>query len=176
MALPTSGQLSLKDIGVELGITAGQQASLRAMSSTAGKAIPDTVSEFYGYSAGDSITLSWGTTTPYGAGEHRVATHSGHTSPQIITINFTYSISYTSDTMTLYTSLNSTSTWTTVATIPKSGSGSFSRTLVDFDDIVRVRWSTNATFFIGASISFNGGTVTSGSGTVSGTAAWNFNP
>jgi hypothetical protein len=78
--------------------------------------------------------------------------------------------------MILYTSLNSTSTWSTVATIPKSGSGSFSRTLVDYNDIVRVRWATNATFFIGASISFNGGTVTSGSGTVSGTSSWPYNP
>ena len=61
MALPTSGQLSLKDIGVEQGITAGNQASLRSMSSTAGYSTPDTVSEFYGYSAGDNITASWGT-------------------------------------------------------------------------------------------------------------------
>ena len=177
MALPTAGQLSFNQINVELGNASASQASMRAMSIDAGKTTNNaSVSAFYGYSAGDSILLSWGTTTPYGAGEHRVATHSGHTSPQIITINFNYSVSYTSDYMYLYTSYNSTGTWSLAATIPKSGSGSFSRTSVAYNGIVRVRWSTNATFFIGASISFNGGTVTSGSGTVSGTAAWNFNP
>jgi len=62
MALPSSGQLSLKDIGVELSITAGQQASMRAMSSTAGFTTPDTVSEFYGYSATEDITASWSNT------------------------------------------------------------------------------------------------------------------
>lgn len=67
MALPSSGQLSLKDIGVELGITAGNQASLRSMSSTAGKSTPDSVSEFYNYSAG-SLSLSISSTAIPGQG------------------------------------------------------------------------------------------------------------
>lgn len=89
MALPSSGQLSLKDIGVELGITAGNQASLRSMSSTAGFSTPDSVSEFYNYSAGDDITASYGTvttqtdtTTTYQA--YRTVTLSGLTSGNYI--------------------------------------------------------------------------------------------
>lgn len=48
MALQSSGQISLNDIKTELG-AASTDVSLRAMSSTAGKAIPDAMSEFYGY-------------------------------------------------------------------------------------------------------------------------------
>lgn len=123
--------------------------------------------------AGDSITLSWGATTSYGSGEYRLVTHAGHTSPQIITINFNYNIGYTTYPMSLYYSKNSTSSWTTIVTIPKSGSGSFSVTLVDYNDDIRIRWSTGG-FYAGSSFSLNGGSVTSGSGTVSGTASWNF--
>ncbi len=49
MALPTSGQLSLRDIQVELG-AASTNISLGAMSDTAGFLAPDKVSDFYGYS------------------------------------------------------------------------------------------------------------------------------
>jgi len=48
MALQSSGQISLNDIKTELG-AASTNVSLRAMSSTAGKAAPDAISEFYGY-------------------------------------------------------------------------------------------------------------------------------
>lgn len=48
MALPSSGQLSLNDIRVELGL-AQSNVSLRSMSNTAGFSTPDAVSEFYGY-------------------------------------------------------------------------------------------------------------------------------
>ena len=50
MALPSSGQLSLNDIRMELGLSQSN-VSLRSMSSTAGFSTPDAVSEFYGYSA-----------------------------------------------------------------------------------------------------------------------------
>ena len=50
MALQSSGQISLNDIKTELG-AASTDVSLRAMSNTAGKASPDAISEFYGYSA-----------------------------------------------------------------------------------------------------------------------------
>ena len=44
MALPSSGQISLNDIKTEVG-AASTNVSLRAMSSTAGKSVPDAVSE-----------------------------------------------------------------------------------------------------------------------------------
>jgi hypothetical protein len=53
MALPLSGPLSFSAIAGELGI--GTPYSLRSMSSQAGFSTPDSVSEFYGYSA----ALEW---------------------------------------------------------------------------------------------------------------------
>lgn len=50
MALPSSGQLSLNDIRVELGL-AQSNVSLGSMSNSVGFTDPDAVSEFYGYSA-----------------------------------------------------------------------------------------------------------------------------
>src|SRR6056300_673402 len=50
MALPSSGQLSLGDIATEQSVTLSN-VSLRSMSNTAGFTSPDSVSEFYGYSA-----------------------------------------------------------------------------------------------------------------------------
>ena len=174
MALPTSGQLSYSQINVELGNGATSVASMLAMATAASKPTSNaSVSNFYGYSAGDNIVLAWGTITPYLGQYYRQTTRTGHTSPQIITINFNWNVSYTSDTMYIYTAKNTLS-WTTVATIPKSGSGSFTRTLVDYNDVVYVRFDTIATFFANAYCTFNGGTVTSGSGSVSGTAGWNF--
>jgi hypothetical protein len=59
MALPSSGQLSFSAIAGELGVSLSN-VSLRSMSSTAGKSTPDAVSEFYGYSGGGLIAVSWG--------------------------------------------------------------------------------------------------------------------
>jgi hypothetical protein len=50
MALPNSGQLSLSAIAGELSVSLSN-VSLRSMSNTAGFSIPDSISEFYGYSA-----------------------------------------------------------------------------------------------------------------------------
>ena len=61
MALPTSGPLSFTDIAGELSFSSPY--SLRSMSSTAGFSTPDAVSEFYGYSGGGLIAVSWGYST-----------------------------------------------------------------------------------------------------------------
>ena len=58
MALPGSGQLSLGDIAGELGLDLNN-ISLRSMSSTAGKSSPDSIVEFYGYSAVTPITVTY---------------------------------------------------------------------------------------------------------------------
>jgi len=51
MTLPSSGQLTLKQIYQEIyGLHTNQQISMRAMSAAAEKNQPDTFSEFYGYS------------------------------------------------------------------------------------------------------------------------------
>lgn len=49
MALPTSGELSINDIRLELGASATNQ-SLGAFSDTAGFAAPDAITDFYGFS------------------------------------------------------------------------------------------------------------------------------
>ncbi len=61
MALPSSGQLSLNDIRVELGASS-TNVSLGAMSDTAGFAAPDKVSDFYGFS---NLTSFYVTTLTY---------------------------------------------------------------------------------------------------------------
>jgi hypothetical protein len=48
MPLQASGQISFSNIATELTI-ASSNLSLRSMSSTAGKTVPDAVSEFYGF-------------------------------------------------------------------------------------------------------------------------------
>jgi hypothetical protein len=57
MALPSSGQLSFSAIAGELSVSLSN-VSLRSMSSTAGFSTPDSVSEFYGYSA-SSVTYTY---------------------------------------------------------------------------------------------------------------------
>lgn len=57
MALPSSGQLSLNDIRVELGL-AQSNVSLGSMSNSVGFTDPDAVSEFYGYSASNYNTFA----------------------------------------------------------------------------------------------------------------------
>lgn len=48
MALQSSGAISISQIKTELGNSSN---SLRALSAAAGKSVPDSMSEFYGYSA-----------------------------------------------------------------------------------------------------------------------------
>lgn len=60
MAVPSSGQLRLRgDIALEVdGSATGINVSLRTLSAAAGKSTPDTMSEFYGYSASEPPTIS----------------------------------------------------------------------------------------------------------------------
>ena len=55
MALQSSGAISMSEIGTELS---NASRSLRTLSAAAGKSTPDSMSEFYGYSAGGSFSLS----------------------------------------------------------------------------------------------------------------------
>jgi len=57
MALPSSGQLSLNDIRVELQ-EAQANSSLGTLSNLAGFTDPDAVSDFYGYSYANYNTVS----------------------------------------------------------------------------------------------------------------------
>jgi len=177
MALPTSGQLSYSEINVELGNGSTSEASMLAMATAA--SLPTTnasVSNFYGYSSGDTILLSWSSYpgTAYSGGYYRTANHSGHTSPQIITMDFTYSCTANGNSGGIYYSKNSTSSWTVVRTwFGSAVSGGYSITNVAYNDIIRVRWYTSPSNLMTGNVSqFNNGTVTSGSGTVTGNSTW----
>ena len=73
MALPSTGPLSLENIGQELG--SFPPYSLRNMSSQANKSAPDAVSEFYGYS-----TPPFDTSTFYFAIVNKVSRSGIHSS------------------------------------------------------------------------------------------------
>ena len=121
MALPSSGQLSLSQIGTELSITAGNQASLRAMSATAGFTSPDPVTEFYGYSATEDILTSWGSqgtpsTTSTTFDWWRIQNLAGLNLATIrprIRLNIT---AVSSATCTLYSGLSSSGPWYSLGT------------------------------------------------------------
>jgi len=57
MALPSSGQLGINRIRIELGASATNQ-SLRAFSSTVGFSSPDKITDFYGYTAPEAYVGS----------------------------------------------------------------------------------------------------------------------
>lgn len=61
MGLPTSGQLSLRDIQIEIGASTSN-VSLGSMSDTAGFSAPDKITDFYGFSA---LKLFYVTNTNY---------------------------------------------------------------------------------------------------------------
>jgi hypothetical protein len=63
MALQSSGEISLDDIRIELGLSQSN-VSLGSMSNTAGKSDPDAMSEFYGYSGSTTWYSFTSTTSP----------------------------------------------------------------------------------------------------------------
>lgn len=65
MPLPSSGPLSISAIRNELVGTYGSSYSLRQLSSWAGFSTPDSISEFYGYSA--NVTLYFDFAVPNSA-------------------------------------------------------------------------------------------------------------
>ena len=180
MALPSPGsQISFSQVNTELSLSAGANLALsyggtELASITAGQQV-GLSNDLGGTSAGDTITLSYSSFpgTSYSGGYYRTANHAGHTSPQIITINFIYSCTC-SNSGGIYYSKNSTSSWTTVRTwFGTSVSGGYSITNVAYNDVIRVRWYEAVGGTLQGNVSqFNGGTVTSGSGTVTGNSTW----
>jgi len=181
MALPAPGSnISFSDVNTELGLSAGANLALsyggvELASITAGNEV-ELSNDLGGKSAGDTILLSWSAYpgTAYSGGYYRTAIHSGHTSPQIITMDFTYSCTANGNSGGIYYSKNSTSSWTVVRTwFGSAVSGGYSITNVAYNDIIRVRWYTSPSNLMTGNVSqFNNGTVTSGSGTVTGNSTW----
>jgi len=190
MALPAPGnQISFSQVNTELSLSANAQLALsyggvQLASITAGNQVALS-NNLGGTSAGDTITLSWGTTT-YTINTsswkdiHRVVNHSGHTSPQVITMNLRWSgYAYTSTYCDIYRSLNSTVSWTYVGGISSNSTDYnvlFNIINVNYNDIIRVRQVLRNTGSAGPLSYLNteilGGSIVSGSGTVSGSGSW----
>ena len=84
---------------------------------------------------------------------------------------------YTNGTLRIYTSVNSTTSWTEKVYVPggtSSHGGSFTQTNVDYNDVIRVRFRTEGTLAFGQDVTLNNGTLTSGTPVVSvtGTGVW----
>jgi hypothetical protein len=73
MALQSSGQITLQDIGTELGVGVAN-LSLASMSDTAGFSEPDAMTDFYGYSASVANDYYWRFTGSQGLGFTRGGT------------------------------------------------------------------------------------------------------
>ena len=180
MALPAPGtQIKFSEVNTELGVPSTTQRTLSSAgvdlaSITAGQQVRLSA-DLGGKSAGDTITLLYSSfpgTSYLGQGYYRTANHNGHTSPQIITIDFNYSCNCSGQGFIKY-SINSTGSWVTVRSwFGGSVSGSYSITNVAYNDIVRVLWYATSGTMQGNVSQFNGGTVTSGSGTVTGNSTW----
>jgi len=130
MALPSSGQLSLSQIGTELSITAGNQASLRSMSSTAGFATPDPVSEFHGYSAAENIIMSFSQHTPSLTSttfdQNATVNHAGHTAASTFKCYVSCSLTTaTSGSCTWYRGYSSSGPWTSFVSRSVTGTSNF---------------------------------------------------
>lgn len=187
MALPSPGStISMSQVRTELGGSGSQSLSAAGVtlaSITAGNEV-ELSNDLGGTSAGDTISLSWGTTTyitntSTHKDAYRVVNHSGHTSPQIITINLTWDAYAAPDTYCdIYRSINSTLSWTYVGGVASASTEfgvSFSIANVDYNDVVRVRMDVNNIgfgFFAYMTANITGGSITSGSGTISGSGSW----
>jgi hypothetical protein len=177
MALPTTGQLSMSQVRTELGGSGAQSLSAAGVtlaSITAGNQVR-LFGDLAGTSAATDITLSWGSSSTYLGDPIRAVSRANHVSPQIITVNFNWYIGYIDSTWRIYSGFSTSPTTTEVAGLAGSSlSGSFNVTGIAYNSSVWIRWSTGTFNAFGISISFNGGSVTSGTPVVSvtGTSTW----
>ena len=187
MALPTTGQLTLNQINVELGNSSGSQASLRSMSSTAGFSTPDSVSEFYGFSGGSNIVVDYNNSITYFTNVqadkdgYRGLVMTGRESGDIFTATMeqTYTeLGGASGFYTLSYRKNGAASWASLGAggtpviVQRSITGIDSNDTVDIRLAVSVGLKDPGTATL--KVDLTGGTITTGSGTVtaSGTTSW----
>ena len=186
MTLPTTGQLSINDIQIELGRSSGAaDASLRGLANLAGFAAGDvSIGRFYGYSHGaidayyGSTTYNPSPTTTYLNG-YRTIVRDTQTSSQTISLTIGYTLISTSGgDANIYWSRNSTSSWTYVTSAYYSTtSGTFTITNISSTDVIRIRLELNlfdGYGYLNGVASINSGTVTSGTGTVTPVVPFNW--
>ena len=181
MALPTSGQLSYSQINVELGNGATSQASMAAMAAAATPAFPTTnrsVSMWYGYSDGSNIVVDFSNTTTYITNTtadkdgYKSVVMTGRDTGDVFTLNLTTqfteelgaiafgSVSYR----------RNGGLWSELQAYSAPGSSSESITLIDDNDTIEIRVGINGSLK-GSGTStlratLTGGTITTGTGTV----------
>ena len=185
MTLPSAGsEIKFSQIQTELS-GSGQQslsaAGVTLASITAGNRVR-TSADLGGTSAGSTIVVDYNDTITEPASNYyyRELTITGRNTSDVISVTFNYS--YTeieAGKATIYSSINSTSVWDVEANLLNSGSGSFTVTDIDNNDVVRIR--LYLTFPIPGLNRFycniDSAAITTGSGTisVSGTTGWAYN-
>lgn len=186
MTLPSSGEISFDDINVELGNSIGDECNIRSMASAFSLSTPDGMNEFYGLTFGSNViydysdsTSNYSTTTSTNIDQYKSLVISGRQSGQVYTLNFNVSFVKDSEICTaeVYKNING-SGWSTIWGPYTSGSsGSISISGIDYDDTVQLRLRLTGfrtTPNASLTLSLNGGSVTTGTGTVtsSGTTSW----
>lgn len=149
MALPGSGEITTKEIYEEVYQTTHttQEISLFSMANEAGISTTNlSTADFYGYSASDSVTLSYGSVlyqnnTDENKTGYWTVNHTGQDIGNIITVNFNVSFieSVTSVSAEIWSSINSTSSWTSRGVYSSSTIDSFSVPGVDYNDTLRIK-------------------------------------
>jgi len=184
MTLPTyPDPISMDAVNVELGNSAATECNIRSMSSDFGFSTPDSMSEFHGRTWND-ILLSMGTVTMTinnsGTKDgYLTLNHTGHTSPTIITITVNTDFVELSESAigTIYYSVNSTSSWTTLGSFSVTDTNNtYNITNVAFDDVIRLRHAVNR-IKSGAGYldtDLTGGSITTSYGTVNTTGTTNW--
>lgn len=185
MALPSSGQLSFSQIYAEVyGSHTTQQCSMFAMATSAGKTTTDiNINDWYGYSSGSSVVYDFSDTittlanTVTDQDYYRSLDITGRESGQIYSFNFNVIYQAFSGTPlgTVRFSKNSTSSWVTLGSYGGSATTSVTIPNIDHDDVIRIRLTLDGKIpEASLQLQCNGGTVTTGTGTVtsSGTTNW----
>jgi hypothetical protein len=89
MPLQSSGAISISQIRTEL---ASGSYSLRTLSAAAGKSVPDSMSEFYGYSSSSRVYLFTASIGSYPCGSNlgSIAVYGNTGTPAYFTTGYTY--------------------------------------------------------------------------------------
>jgi len=184
MTLPSSGPLSFNDINLELGNVTESEADFRVMSSAAGFIQPDSIDEFYNFTASSTIVYDYsGSITVVGlntADDKDLSqtldfTGIGDTDVITLNVNITAEAAANVSSRVLY-SINNTTVGTTLLLLTTlAADNDVTIPGVQQGDVVRIRINTNATAGSRTTtVTLTGGTFTTGSGTVtaSDTTSW----
>jgi len=185
MALPSTGQLDFAQIYAEInGSHTAEECNMFDMATDAGfPTAGASVSDFFGYSQGSTVIYDYNSTITYlsdlpdDLDAYRSFDFSGRESGQIYRLDLEVElVEYSGAVIAqLYYSVNSTSSWTTLASYATPTTDNISISSIDYNDIIRLRMVLSGKLPDGSlRVTCDGGAVTTGTGTVtaSGTVSW----